>query len=273
MSAPARSYLFVPGNRPERFAKAEAAGADALIIDLEDAVPPAQKGAAREAASAWLAAGHRAFVRVNGADSGCFEEDLQLGDLPGLEGFAVPKAERPEALAAAASRLSGAGVLLPIIETAAGFARADRLAAAPRVRRLMFGSIDFQVDLGIEGEGEELLYFRSSLVLVSRLAGLERPVDGVSTGLDDEAALQRDAARSRRLGFGGKLCIHPRQVPAVNRCFQPSAEESAWARRVIAAAEAAGGAAVSVDGRMVDRPVLLKAEQILAAVAAFGEPL
>lgn len=270
-TAAARSYLFVPGNRPERFAKAEAAGADAVIIDLEDAVPPAEKSAARDAAAAWLGAGHTALVRVNAADSDWFDDDLKIGALPGLAGFVLPKAERRESLVSAAGRLPEGRALLPIIESAAGFAYLGQLAAAPQVRRLMFGSIDFQLDLGIEGEGEELLYFRSRLVLASRLANLERPVDGVTVAIGDDAALQREATRSRRLGFGGKLCIHPRQVAVVNRCFHPSPEEVAWARRVTAAAEAAGGAAVAVDGRMVDRPVLLKAQRILAAVAAFGD--
>lgn len=271
-SVAARSYLFVPGNRSERFAKAAAAGADAVIIDLEDAVPPAEKSAAREAAAAWLASGNTALVRVNGADSDWFDEDLRLASQPGLVGFVLPKAERLESLASAAGRLGDGRVLLPIIESAAGFAYLGQLAAAPRVRRLMFGSVDFQVDLGIEGEGEELLYFRSRLVLASRLANLERPVDGVTVAIDDETALKQDAIRSRRLGFGGKLCIHPRQVPVVNRCFHPTPEEVAWARRVVAATQAAGGAAVALDGRMVDRPILLKAECTLAALAAFGEP-
>jgi citrate lyase subunit beta/citryl-CoA lyase len=271
MSAAPRSYLFVPGNRPERFVKAAKAGADAMIIDLEDAVAPAEKTAAREAAAVWLAAGNKALVRVNGADTDWFLEDLELASLPGVTGLVLPKAERKEPLASAAGRLSGGGVLLPIIESAAGFACVEQLAAAPRVHRLMFGSIDFQVDLGIEGDGEELLYFRSCLVLASRLANLERPVDGVSVAIGDDAALQQDASRSRRLGFGGKLCIHPRQVAIVNQCFHPGAEDVAWAQRVTMAAQAAGGAAVAVDGRMVDRPVLLQAQRVLALVAAFGK--
>jgi citrate lyase subunit beta/citryl-CoA lyase len=123
------------------------------------------------------------------------------------------------------------------------------------------------VDLGIDGEGEELLYFRSRLVLESRLAGIQPPVDGVCTEIDDPEMLQADTLRARRQGFGGKLCIHPRQVPLVNAAFSPSTEDVAWAERVLAFAERAGGAAVAVDGRMVDRPVILKAERIVREAA------
>jgi citrate lyase subunit beta/citryl-CoA lyase len=137
------------------------------------------------------------------------------------------------------------------------------LAGAPGVERLVFGSIDFQVDLGIDGEGDELLCFRSQLVLVSRLAGIRAPVDGVSTAIDDAATLRADAERARRLGFGAKLCIHPKQVDVVDRAFLPSDAERDWARRVLDAAERAGGAVVAVDGKMVDKPVMLRAQAIL----------
>ena len=133
----------------------------------------------------------------------------------------------------------------------------------PQVKRLVFGSIDLQADLGIAGDGDELLLFRSQLVLQSRLAGLAPPVDGVCTAIDDAAALDAETQRARRLGFGAKLCIHPRQVDAVNRGFTPSADELAWARHVLDAAAASGGAAVAVDDKMVDKPVLLRAQALL----------
>ena len=119
------------------------------------------------------------------------------------------------------------------------------------------------LDLGIDGEGDELLMFRSQMVLVSKLAGLRAPVDGVSTAIDDAEALRADAERARKLGFGAKLCIHPRQVAIVERAFAPSDAERDWARRVLEAAERAGGAAVAVDGKMVDKPVMLRARAIL----------
>ena len=138
------------------------------------------------------------------------------------------------------------------------------LAAAPGVHRLVFGSIDFQLDLGMrDAHEEELLYFRSQIVLASRLAGLAAPIDGVSTAIDDAEALHTDVQRARRLGFGGKLCIHPKQVAGVHRGFAPSADELAWAQRVLAASAAAGGAAIAVDGKMVDKPVLLRAAAIV----------
>ncbi|HRO58499.1 MAG TPA: CoA ester lyase [Burkholderiaceae bacterium] len=270
MTAVARSYLFVPGNRPERFEKALKSGADALIVDLEDAVPPQDKASARTVTSDWLARQSRGdtqlLVRINAAATEWFADDLAACSHRALDGIVLPKAESVDELAKLSERLGGGVALLPLIETAQGFARAGELAAAPAVQRLVFGTIDFQLDLGIEGEELELLYFRSQLVLWSRLAGIAAPVDGVTTSLDDEAQIHADAQRGRRLGFGAKLCIHPRQLAAVHRAYRPSAEEVAWARRVVEAADAAQGAAVALDGKMVDRPVILKAREILAAI-------
>lgn len=137
--------------------------------------------------------------------------------------------------------------------------------------RLAFGPLDFQVDPGISGGGEELLFFRSQLVLVSRLAGLLPPIDGPTTAIDDPDLLRAQAARARRLGFGGKLYIHPKQVPIVNECFRPSSAEIAWATKIVKAAAGSEGGAVAVDGRMVDRPVMLQAESILNEVESNRE--
>jgi citrate lyase subunit beta / citryl-CoA lyase len=265
-----RSYLFVPGNRPDRYAKAIAAGADAAIVDLEDAVPAQDKSAARAALAAWLSPEHPVLIRVNGAESQWFREDLALCKAPGVAGVLLPKAERVEDVGAIAEHSAATTPILALIETARGFWNAQALAQAPKVRRFVFGSIDFQLDLGIQGEEEELLYFRSQLVLVSRIAGLEPPVDGVTTAIDDVERIRRETLRAKRLGFGAKLCIHPRQVNVVNECFEPSAEEETWARRIIEAAEAVHGAAVSVDGKMVDRPVIARAEAILARIKQRG---
>jgi citrate lyase subunit beta/citryl-CoA lyase len=264
-SAIARSYLFVPGNRPERFDKACAAGADAVIVDLEDAVPPAEKDAARAAVAQWLSPQQPVLVRINGADSTWFERDLDLCGLPGVAGIVLPKAERVDDIVRLTER--GAPLVLPLIETAQGMWNAHAVAQARGVQRLMFGSIDFQLDAGIDGEGEELLYFRSQLVLVSRIAGLQPPVDGVTVSIDDAAQLNADTQRARRLGFGGKLCIHPKQVAGVNQCFMPGAEEIDWAHRVLRAAAEADGAAVALDGKMVDLPVIRKAEDIVREAA------
>jgi citrate lyase subunit beta/citryl-CoA lyase len=256
----ARSYLFVPGNRPERFDKACAAGADMVIIDLEDAVPPDEKTTARAAVAAWLSDDKNVLLRINSADTEWFSDDLALSFRPGVAGIILPKAERVEDIERIVAL--GARAILPLIETAQGFAQAQALSGAKGVQRLMFGSIDFQLDLGIDGEGEELLFFRSQLVLQSRVAGIQPPVDGVTVAIDDADQLRADTLRARRLGFGGKLCIHPKQVAGVNAHFSPSEQDIAWAQRVLQAAAAANGAAVALDGKMVDLPVIRKAREI-----------
>lgn len=264
-TATPRSYLFVPGNRPDRYAKAIAAGADAVIVDLEDAVPAGEKAAARAALAAWLSPEHPVLVRVNGGDSQWFREDLAVCREKGVAGVLLPKAENVGDIRVI-GEYSGALPIVPMIETATGFANAHTLAQAANVQRFVFGSIDFQLDLGISGEEEELLYFRSRLVLVSRIANLAAPVDGVTTAIDDAERVRKDTLRAKRFGFGAKLCIHPKQVKIVNECFEPTEAEKIWAEKIVEAAEAAGGAAVSVDGKMVDRPVIARAEGILARI-------
>ncbi|HSF48800.1 MAG TPA: CoA ester lyase [Burkholderiales bacterium] len=259
-----RSYLFVPGNRPERFAKACGAGADAVIVDLEDAVPAAEKAGARAALAAWLSPAQPVLVRINGAETEWFRDDLELCKTPGVAVIVLPKAEGIDHLKSIEEQVGRGTLILPLIETARGLWNALELAQARNVRRLVFGSIDFQLDLAMQADEDELLCFRSQLVLASRVAGIDAPVDGVSTALDDPEQLRADTLRARRLGFGGKLCIHPKQVAHVNECFRPGADEVAWAKRVLDAASAAKGAAVAVDGKMVDRPVILKAQAILS---------
>ncbi len=265
----ARSYLFVPGDRPDRFDKACSAGADMVILDLEDAVPPARKIEARAAIGKWLSSGKEIVLRINADTTEWFSDDLQVARVPGVAGIILPKAER---IARALQTICADGrkFLLPLIETAQGFASARALASAPGVQRLLFGTLDFQMDLGIDGEGEELAYYRSEMVLISRLAEIQPPVDGPCTALDDAAQLTADTRRAKRMGFGGKLCIHPKQVAHVNAAFAPTGDELAWARRVVAAAAESKGAAVALDGRMVDRPVILKAEQIVREAVRRG---
>ena len=183
-----RSYLFVPADRPERFAKALASGADAVIVDLEDAVAPPAKEAAREALGIWLTREEgQVVVRINAVDTPWFADDMALCQSPAVAAVMVPKAER------VADLNCGDKPVLPLVETAAGIDAVRELARAPRVERLVFGSIDLQLDLGISGDGEELLLFRTQLVLASRLAGLAPPVDGVSTAIDDDKQLRADA--------------------------------------------------------------------------------
>jgi len=262
----ARSYLFVPGDRPDRFDKACSAGADMVIVDLEDAVAPAKKNEARAAIGNWLSSGRAVVLRINAGTSEWFRDDLHLARAPGVAGILLPKAETIDRALHAICTETGK-FLLPQIETARGFANARALASVSGVQRLLFGTLDFQMDLGIDGDGEELAYYRSEMVLISRLAEIQPPVDGPCTALDDAAQLAADTRRAKRMGFGGKLCIHPRQVAHVNAAFAPTADELTWARRVVGAAVESGGAAVALDGRMVDRPVILKAEQIIREAA------
>lgn len=262
-----RSYLFVPGDRPERFGKAIAAGADAVIIDLEDAVPIAAKDSAREAIAQWLARspGAAVHVRINAVASLWFDADLALAAHPGVVAVMLPKAERAEDIAHV-NAVTGKPVLA-LIESAQGVWNALAVARARHVVRLAFGSIDLQLDLDISHDDMELHYHRSQLVLASRVAGVAPPVDGVTPGFDDLAPLTRDAERARRMGFGAKLCIHPKQVDAVNRAFSPGEAELSWARRVVQAAAQSGGAAVALDGKMIDRPVIAQAERLIDLAA------
>lgn len=266
-----RSWLFVPGNRPERFDKACASGADAVILDLEDAVPPADKLTARAQVVQWLMALSPAtsipvYVRINAASTPWFAEDVAaLAGLTQLSGLVVPKTEDAGTLARVVKSAAPSLQLVPLIETAQAFAVLGEIATAPRVDRLMFGTIDFQLDIGIEGDADELLYFRSQITLASRIAGIAAPVDGVTTVLDDPASIEAATRRARALGFRGKLCIHPRQVAPVHAAFAWRDDEIAWAERVVAAANASAGAAVALDGKMIDAPVIAKANEILAS--------
>ncbi|MEK8051362.1 CoA ester lyase [Ideonella sp. DXS22W] len=266
-TAEAISFLFVPGDRPERFDKALASGADAVIVDLEDAVSPAAKDTARAALDAWLAArpgdAPGVVLRCNGADTPWFAADLALARHAGVAAVMLPKSESPAAIARVTATRAGLPVIA-LIESAAGLAQVRTIAATAGVQRLAFGSIDLQVDLGLRDATEdELLPWRLELVLASRLAGMAAPIDGVTTALDDAERLGADVARAKRLGFGAKLCIHPKQVATVRAGFRPTPAQLDWAQRVLAAAGSSGGAAVAVDGKMVDKPVLLRAQAIL----------
>jgi citrate lyase subunit beta/citryl-CoA lyase len=259
-----RSYLFVPGNRPDRFAKACASGAHAVIVDLEDAVGSEDKVRARQAVAAWLHPDHPVVLRVNPVDTEWFRDDIVLAAQAGVRAVMVPKIESADQVALVADVVPASVPILPFIESAVGFDRSTEIARSARVERLVFGSLDFQVDLGLDDDDEATLYFRSHLVLVSRLARIQPPVDGVWTGIEDTTGLRADTMRGRRLGFGGKLCIHPSQIVHVNACFRPSDEQVAWAKRVMEAVALSKGSAVKVDGGMVDVPVIRKAEAILA---------
>lgn len=267
------SFLFVPGHRPERIPKALASGAHAVIVDWEDAVGPADKGVAREHMAQALAAcpaeqRSRLLVRINAAGTPWHADDLtalRALAAQGLGAVVVPKAESADALALVAQALGDQAALLPLIESAAGLEAVREIAMAPKVVRLLFGHLDFQADLGLAcGPGEEeLVPVRLQIVLASRRAGLPAPVDGVTPDTQDMALTQSHAERALRGGFGGKLCIHPAQVAAVHAAFAPSEAQLDWAQRVVQGFDAAHGNVFSVDGRMVDAPVVQLARQLL----------
>ncbi len=267
MSARARSALFVPATRPERIPKALAAGADHVVVDLEDAVAADAKDSARAALADYLRDNPdaRILVRVNGADTPEFAADIALcAEHGGVVGVMLPKAESARQIAAAAQ--PGKPVW-PIIESALGVANVTEIAQAPGVKHIAFGSLDFGVDLdmdtGSTGAAVMLDHVRCQIALASRAAGIGAPIDGVFAAFDDTAGLQAYARHGRGLGFGGMLCIHPAQVKGVHEAYLPAQADIAWARRIVAEAERTGLGAFQVDGKMVDAPVIARARGIL----------
>ncbi len=270
--ASARSFLFVPANRPERFGKALASGADAVILDLEDSVPLAGKTEARAAIrQAWpqLQQGACAVViRINSPETPWGQQDLaDLQGLPGLAGVMVPKCEGAATLQRVAQAFAGVPSL-PIIESAMGYLALREIAQAPQVGRLVVGHIDFLADTGMNcaPDQRELDSLRFEVAMCTRLGNLAPAVDGVTVSVDDEALIRSDTERSLRFGFGAKLCIHPKQVPVVHATLAPTPAQIEWAQRVLAAMAQSQGSAVQLDGKMVDLPVVLQAERLLARV-------
>lgn len=255
----ARSLLFVPGSRPDRFEKAEASGADIVILDLEDAVAPSDKKTARRAAVAWAVNHDRCLVRVNGVGTQWLADELRALRGSGVA-VMLPKAESVDDVRRAHDE-SGGSPIVSLVETPLGVVSALALAASGVVTRLALGNVDLAVALGVDPASQPALHHaRASLVLASAVAGIAAPVDGVTTRLRDDAVLVDEVAHGRELGFGGKLCIHPRQVAAVNAAMSPSAGEIDWARQVVSQAREG---VVVVDGAMVDAPVVARARQIL----------
>ena len=289
-----RTFLFAPGNHPRRVEKALSLGADAVILDLEDAVAVAEKVATRKTIVEALSKPRtcKGYVRVNAIGTQWCLGDVTEVVRPGVDGIVLPKVESAADLRTIdwlitnlerERGLPPGGIdLMPIIETAAGFSRLDRIFGARslkdyggpwRVKRMTFGAADFTNDVGMTwtaGE-EELTPLRINLVVASRAAGIEPPVDTVWVNLKDAAGMRASVERSLRLGFQGRMCIHPDQVKVVNEVFTPSAEEGARAQKIVdafRAAESSGVASIQVDGAFVDYPVFHRAERILATLAA-----
>jgi len=289
-----RSFLFAPGNHPRRVEKALSLGADAVILDLEDAVATSDKAAARKPVAEALKGPRRCrgYVRPNAPSSPFCYQDLVETLHDKVDGVVLPKVESAadlhaiDWLMAALEREHGIAEgsidLIPMVETAAGVARVDRIVQARnlrpyrapwRVKRLAFGAADYSLDVGLvpSHEEPELAEARARVVLASRAAGMEGPLDSPWFHLRDMEGYRRAVERSRRGGFQGRLCVHPDQVPVANELFTPSADEVARAERIVAEfreAEARGAAAVEVDGQMVDYPIVHRAQALLEAMRA-----
>jgi citrate lyase subunit beta/citryl-CoA lyase len=270
-----RSLLFAPAVRPDLLRKLPRAGADAVVIDCEDATPPASKGEGRENArtiGAELALeGVAVFVRVNGVTTQWFAEDLAVGVPDGGAGIIVPMVEDTRQLDEVASRLATTPGIEVVagLETAAGVARARELLAHPVVTAGYFGAEDFIADMGgVRTDSNlEVLHARSEVALAGRL-GRVPVLDQVVVAYGDTVRFQREAAEARALGYSGKMCIHPDQVGLAHAAFTPSEREVEAARRLIAAfeeAEQRGSAVIVVDGRMIDGPLVAQARRVVAA--------
>jgi len=255
-------FLFVPADRPERIPKALAAGADAIIIDLEDAVAPHNKPSARSGladALAGLEAIVPIFMRINAIGTAWHAEDMAVVSALETAGVVLPKAESAADICSVRAGLGAQMLVIAIVETAKGLAAADEIAA--HADRIAFGSVDFAADLGCAHVRDALLLARSRLVLAARLADRPAPIDGVTLSIRDESEIEDDARYSVALGLRGKLLIHPNQIAPARRGIAPTAQEVDWALRIVDGV--ADGAARAVDGAMVDAPVLARAQQIL----------
>ena len=269
------NFLFVPGTRPERFTKALNSGADAVIIDLEDAVAAQDKDSARNAIrTAWPTftadEKKRLIIRTNAPGTQFYSADLILAQELSVVCLLIPKAESLDQINGAAQILPNTA-LIPMIETALGLDHLKEIASSNQVLRLALGNLDLQADLGMvcDAQETELQTARYQIVLASRLARITPPIDGVTPSTDNLARIEGDSQRAKRMGFGGKLCIHPKQIPAVKAAFMPTSEEIEWARKVISADQVSQGGAVKLDGRMIDRPVVLLAQRTLAIAGKY----
>jgi citrate lyase beta subunit len=266
--ATARSLLFAPGLEEGKLQKALAARADAVVADLEDAVPAGEKEAARAVVRRVLegtATRSLVAVRPNAVGTAHWEADLAALDGLELDALVLPKAT-PEAVKALGPK---GPPVIAIVETALGLRQAHDTARLSRVAALVLGAVDLGAELGLEprADGLEVLYARSQLVVDSAAAGIRSPFDLVHVDIRDDEGLEAEARLARSLGFRGKACIHPAQIEIVNRVFSPTREEQEHARRVIDAYEHAladGRGVVALDGEMIDLPVVERARRVLA---------
>ena len=264
----AETYLFVPANRPERYEKAMASGADVVIVDFEDAVAPEQKASARTAFVDWAntreasdAASPQIAVRLNDALSTHYLDDVAAAISARVSVVMLPKCEHASQIDALRDAVGADVEIIALVESARGVQNIREIAEASGTSRIAFGSIDFAVDLDVDSTAALLDHVSVDIALASRAAGISPPIAGVTVAID-AAAVEADMRAARGLGFGGKLCIHPKQIEGVRAALRPCEDEILWARRVLDATASSAGA-VRVDGEMVDRPVVLKAQRIL----------
>ncbi|MGC6512394.1 MAG: HpcH/HpaI aldolase/citrate lyase family protein [Parvibaculales bacterium] len=276
-----RSFLFVPANHPEKVAKVFHCGADAVILDLEDACAEKDKAASRAVVVEALKTERRCkgYVRVNAIDTDFCFRDLDEVIGPWLDGIVIPKIERAEELYAIDYMVGqyekerglpeGSVDLMPIIETGLGLANLDDICTVQsRIRRFSFGAGDFTRDMGIKWSPDEteLAYTRSRMIHIARVHNLEAPIDTVHIDLADEDSFVASVATGVKFGFQGKLLIHPKQVELVNSSYMPSVAEIERAEKIVAAfdaAEADGSASIQVDGYFIDYPIVEKAHAVL----------
>jgi citrate lyase subunit beta / citryl-CoA lyase len=261
------TLLYVPGDRPDRFAKAGASGADVVLADLEDAVAPADKDAARATVASYLARvpeGPPVHVRVNTGERGRTDV-AALAGLPGLAGLRVPKVESAAQLDTLAALLPAAVPVYALVETARGIAALDEIAAHPRVAGIGLGEQDLSAALALSSE-VALDHLRVRAVLASAVAGLPPPAISVFPNVRDEAGLLRSTQHGRGLGMFGRAVIHPRQIPTVRAAFSPTEEEINHARAVVEASHTRGAVALA-DGTMVDKPIVDRARRVLELAA------
>ncbi|MTD55276.1 CoA ester lyase [Amycolatopsis sp. RM579] len=260
--ARARSVLAVPGHRPDRFVKAVHSGADSVMLDLEDAVGPDLKSAARKNISDWLESGGEGIVRINGVETPWYEKDVEM--LAGRRcAVVLPKVTSPLQIELLLRRLAEGSFVIALLETAAGILGAREICATPGVVRAIFGNGDLASELGIDlADHVSMSHARSQIVLASAAGGLVPPLDGLTIAITDDQKLKLDAQHSVAMGFTGKVCIHPRQIHTVHEIFTPSSTELQWAREALAASH--DGSVAVLNGKLVGTPMLERARRLLS---------
>lgn len=268
------TYLFIPGISEKKILKGLTTSADAIIIDLEDAVLPEDKEKARKLVYEMIQQYHfqaKLYVRINSCQTKWWEDDLKLlNSLTAIQGFMLPKSENPQEIQAVAAYLNDWQELLPLIESAKGINCLDTiLTASPKIKRIAFGSVDYALDINVEWttEGKERLHAMNEICIKSRAYDLEPPIDAVFPILDDEESYEEDILLGKQLGFWGKLVIHPNQIAPIKKLYQPPLEKIEWSKKVIDLYEQTShDGTATLNGKIIDLPIYLLAKRTLDQV-------